>query len=113
MAAAFCFLPSAFCLLPSVLCLSPGILSTVLGLKGMVGPGGRLIWFVRPRPLRPTTHFALFGGEKTMKKTSMFLGVSIALLSLALTGCPERIRIGDISNNPGSYYDNEVTFAST
>lgn len=46
-----------------------------------------------------------------MKKTSMFLGVSIALLSLALTGCPERIRIGDISNDPGRYYDKEVTVA--
>ncbi len=44
-----------------------------------------------------------------MKKTSMFLGISIGLLSLALTGCPERIRIGDISNDPGRFYDREVT----
>jgi hypothetical protein len=44
-----------------------------------------------------------------MKKTSVFLGVSIALLSVALTGCPERIRIGDISRDPGRYYDREVT----
>ena len=44
-----------------------------------------------------------------MKKTSMFLGVSIALLSIALTGCPERIRIGDITNDPGRYHDREVT----
>ena len=44
-----------------------------------------------------------------MKKTSVFLGVSIALLSVALTGCPERIRIGDISRDPGRYYDTEVT----
>ena len=34
---------------------SSGILSAVPCVKGMVGPGGRLIWFVRPRPLRPTT----------------------------------------------------------
>ena len=46
-----------------------------------------------------------------MQKRSVFLGVSIALLSLALTGCPERIRIGDISNDPGRYYDKEVTVA--
>ena len=46
-----------------------------------------------------------------MKKTSVFLGISIALFSLALTGCPERIRIGDISNNPGRFYDKEVTVA--
>lgn len=44
-----------------------------------------------------------------MKKKRIFLGVSIALLSLALTGCPERIRIGDISSDPGRYYDKEVT----
>ena len=44
-----------------------------------------------------------------MKKTNVFLGVSIALLSIALTGCPERIRIGDITNDPGRYYDREVT----
>jgi hypothetical protein len=46
-----------------------------------------------------------------MRKTSMLLGVSIALLSLALTGCPERIRIGDIQNDPGRYYNKEVTVA--
>ena len=46
-----------------------------------------------------------------MKKRSIFLGVSIAMLSLALTGCPERIRIADISNDPGRYYDKEVTVA--
>lgn len=44
-----------------------------------------------------------------MKKRSIYLGVSIALLSIALTGCPERIRIGDITNDPGRYYDREVT----
>jgi len=46
-----------------------------------------------------------------MKKAGIFLGISIALLSLALTGCPERIRIADISNNPGRFYDKEVTVA--
>lgn len=44
-----------------------------------------------------------------MKKTNVYLGVSIALLSIALTGCPARIRIGDITNDPGRYYDREVT----
>jgi len=39
----------------------------------------------------------------------MFLGVFIALMSIGLTGCPERIRIGDISNDPGRFYDKEVT----
>jgi hypothetical protein len=43
-----------------------------------------------------------------MKTRSLFLGIPIALLSLALTGCPERIRIGDISNDPGPKYDKEV-----
>jgi len=46
-----------------------------------------------------------------MNKKSLFLGISIALFSLALTGCPERIKIGDISNDPGRYYDREVTVA--
>jgi len=46
-----------------------------------------------------------------MKKASLLLGVSIALLSLALTGCPERIRIGDVTRDPGRYYDKEVTVA--
>jgi len=46
-----------------------------------------------------------------MKKKSLVLGISIALFSLALTGCPERIKIGDISNDPGRYYDREVTVA--
>src|SRR3989440_11261115 len=46
-----------------------------------------------------------------MKKPSIFLGVSIALFSLALTGCPERIRIGDLEKDPGRYYNREVTVA--
>jgi hypothetical protein len=46
-----------------------------------------------------------------MNKKSLILGISIALFSLALTGCPERIKIGDISNDPGRYYDREVTVA--
>ena len=46
-----------------------------------------------------------------MRKTSMLLGVSITLLALALTGCPERIRIGDIQNDPGRYFNKEVTVA--
>jgi len=46
-----------------------------------------------------------------MKKKNLVLGIFIALFSLALTGCPERIKIGDISNDPGRYYDREVTVA--
>lgn len=46
-----------------------------------------------------------------MKKNRILLGVSVALLSLALTGCPERIRIGDITNDPGRYFNKEVTVA--
>ncbi|MFY9554133.1 MAG: OB-fold nucleic acid binding domain-containing protein [Blastocatellia bacterium] len=46
-----------------------------------------------------------------MKTKSALLAVPILLLSLALTGCPERIRIGDISSDPGRYYDKEVTVA--
>jgi hypothetical protein len=53
----------------------------------------------------------IFPEEKKMRKTSIYLGVSIALLSIALTGCPERIKIGDITNDPGRYYDREVTVA--
>lgn len=46
-----------------------------------------------------------------MKRSSMVLGVAIVLLSLSLTGCPERIKIGDISRDPGRYYNKEVTVA--
>jgi hypothetical protein len=46
-----------------------------------------------------------------MKRTRIFSGAAIALLSLALTGCPERIQIGDISRDPGRYYNKEVTVA--
>ena len=46
-----------------------------------------------------------------MRKTSMLLSVSLGLLALALTGCPERIRIGNITNDPGRYYNREVTVA--
>jgi hypothetical protein len=45
------------------------------------------------------------------KKRSIFAGVSLALFSLALTGCPERIRIGDIERDPGRFVDKEVTVA--
>ena len=46
-----------------------------------------------------------------MKKTTIYTGVSILLLSLALTGCPERIRIGDIQKDPGRFNNREVTVA--
>lgn len=44
-----------------------------------------------------------------MKRHNVVLGVCVALLSLALTGCPERKRIADINNDPGRYFDKEVT----
>ena len=44
-----------------------------------------------------------------MNRRNVVAGVPILLLSLALTGCPERIKIGDISRDPGRYYDKEVT----
>jgi starvation-inducible outer membrane lipoprotein len=42
-------------------------------------------------------------------KGRVILGVSIALLALALTGCPERKRIAEINRDPGRYFDKEVT----
>lgn len=44
-----------------------------------------------------------------MMKNRIVLGAFVALLSLALTGCPERKRIGDITSDPGRYMDKEVT----
>ena len=38
-------------------------------------------------------------------------GLAIALMSLALTGCPERIRIGDITRDPARFFNREVTVA--
>jgi hypothetical protein len=46
-----------------------------------------------------------------MKKKNILLGLSITLLAIGLTGCPERIRIGDIQSDPGRYYNKEVTVA--
>jgi hypothetical protein len=46
-----------------------------------------------------------------MKRKRVVIGVSIALMSLALTACPERIRISDINRDPGRFYDKEVTVA--
>jgi hypothetical protein len=44
-----------------------------------------------------------------MKTKSVFLSISVTLLALALTGCPERKRIADINSDPGRYFDKEVT----
>ena len=44
-----------------------------------------------------------------MNKNRFFCGAFIALLALGLTGCPERRRIGDISGDPGRYFNKEVT----
>lgn len=46
-----------------------------------------------------------------MKRSKTLFGVAIGLLSIALTGCPERIRIGEISQDPGRYFNKEVTVA--
>jgi hypothetical protein len=75
----------------------------------MVGPGARLVGSCGHVNKGPATLFDLFGGKRQMKRSRLFLGASIALLSLALTGCPERIKIGDISRDPGRYFDKEVT----
>ena len=44
-------------------------------------------------------------------KSRILAGVSIALMSLALTACPERIKIGDITRDPARFYHKEVTVA--
>lgn len=43
-----------------------------------------------------------------MKRRGVFT-VAIGVLAIALTGCPERTRIGDITHDPGRYLDKEVT----
>ena len=44
-----------------------------------------------------------------IRKKALLLGATLALAALALTGCPEGRHIGDISNDPGRYYEKEVT----
>ena len=46
-----------------------------------------------------------------MQRGRIVLGAALALVSIALTACPERIRIGDISHDPGRFYNREVTVA--
>jgi hypothetical protein len=46
-----------------------------------------------------------------MKRKRIFLSIFVAVLALGATGCPERKRIGDITADPGRYYDKEVTVA--
>jgi hypothetical protein len=46
-----------------------------------------------------------------MNRSRIVFGAAIALLAVALTGCPERIRIADITNDPGRFHDKEVTVA--
>jgi len=46
-----------------------------------------------------------------MKRARVLIGVCIALLAIALTGCPQRTSIADITRDPGRYYDKEVTVA--
>ena len=42
-------------------------------------------------------------------KRRAFLSVGLGILAIALTGCPERTRISDVTNDPGRYLDKEVT----
>ena len=44
-----------------------------------------------------------------MTGSRVFFGVSIAVMALALTACPERTRVADITSDPGRYSDKEVT----
>lgn len=44
-----------------------------------------------------------------MRKRSAVFSIAIAILGLALTGCPERKRIGDVTTDPARYMDKEVT----
>ncbi len=44
-----------------------------------------------------------------MNRNRLLLGVCVALMSVALTGCPERKKISDITRDPGRYQDKEVT----
>ena len=44
-----------------------------------------------------------------MKKKRFVWGISIAVLALALTGCPQRKSIGEITSDPGRYHNKEVT----
>ena len=46
-----------------------------------------------------------------MKRKRIFLSIFIAVLALGAMGCPARKRIGDITSDPGRYYDKEVTVA--
>jgi len=50
---------------------------------------------------------ACFGGERNNEQEKKYVsGVSLALFSLALTGCPERIASAT-SKGPGRYYNRE------
>jgi hypothetical protein len=44
-----------------------------------------------------------------MTKRRLFTSISIGLLALALTGCPNRKSISEINGDPGRFYDKEVT----
>ena len=44
-----------------------------------------------------------------MKNKRMVFGLSITMLALALTGCPERKSINDITSDPGRFHNKEVT----
>ena len=45
----------------------------------------------------------------TTKRDRIVLGTCIALLALTFTGCPSRKSIAEIMQDPGRYYDKEVT----
>ena len=44
-----------------------------------------------------------------MRKGKALLSFAVAFTSLALTACPERIRVAQIQRDPGRYYQREVT----
>ena len=46
-----------------------------------------------------------------MRTARIMLGVSLGLWSLALTACPDRLPIGQVSHDPGRYFNREVTVA--
>ena len=43
-------------------------------------------------------------------KACLFL---LCLLTIVLVGCPQHVRIGDLTSNAGRYVDKEVTIAGT
>lgn len=47
------------------------------------------------------------------KKSRLLLYLPLALLVIALTGCPQRRSIAQINGDPGAYFNKEVTVVGT